>query len=115
MKKKFTLSDQQKEWIEKNGESLQYDVKDITVTITGDKSKDGRSAEGVAVKKFLSEDLNVKPKVRSVISSGYDALELNAEQRKFLREKCKEWLQLEFQIVIWLQLGGAKVYEPHPS
>jgi hypothetical protein len=85
MKKKFTLSDQQKEWIKKNGESLEYDVKDITVTITGDKSKDGRSIEGVAVKKFLSEDLNVKPKVRSVISSEYDAIELNVEQRKFLR------------------------------
>ena len=85
MKNKFNLTDQQKEWIKKNGESLDYDVKDITVAITGDKSKDGRSAEGAAVKKFLSDDLDVKPKVRSVVSSDYSAFELDAEQRKFLR------------------------------
>ena len=53
MKNKFTLTDSQKEWIKKNAEELEYDVKSITISITGDKGKDGRSLEGMAVKKFL--------------------------------------------------------------
>ena len=85
MKNKFTLTDSQKEWIKKNAEELEYDVKSITISITGDKAKDGRSLEGMAVKKFLSEDLNVKPQVRSVNSAEYEAFQLTDKQKEFLR------------------------------
>lgn len=104
MKNKFTLTDTQKEWIKKNAEELEYDVKSITVSITGDKSKDGRSLEGIAVKKFLSEDLNVKPQVRSINSAEYEAFQLTDKQKEFLRFNFEKMSTTELALELFPEL-----------
>ena len=105
MKNKFILNDSQKEWITKNAEELEYDVKSITVSITGDKNKDGRSVEGVAVKRFLTEDLGVKPKVRSVNSAEYEAFELNEEHKTFIRFNFEKMSVTDLAIELFPELG----------
>ena len=104
MKNKFTLTDSQKEWIKKNAEELEYDVKSITISITGDKGKDGRSLEGMAVKKFLSEDLNVKPQVRSVNSAEYEAFQLTDKQKEFLRFNFEKMSTTELALELFEEL-----------
>jgi len=104
MKNKFTLTDSQKEWIKKNAEELEYDVKSITISITGDKGKDGRSLEGMAVKKFLTEDLNVKPQVRSVNSAEYEAFQLTDKQKEFLRFNFEKMSTTELALELFEEL-----------
>ena len=79
----FELTDQQKSWIKINAADMKYSVSKLTRAMTGDETKDGRSLEGQAIKQFIMDHLNQKPKMN--LPQTAPSYELNEEQKLFVK------------------------------
>ena len=95
------LTENQKEWILKNGEGLDWGINEITKSVFGDNTKDGRSFEGKAVSTFILEHVGAKPKVRTVNSDDYKAFELEQHQIDFLLSNAKDLTTYEIALNLW--------------
>lgn len=78
----FELTDNQKSWIKERAKEYNYSVAKLTRDMLGDESKDGRSIEGQAVKRFIMEHLDKKPKMNLPPKPTF---ELTEEQKLFIR------------------------------
>jgi vacuolar-type H+-ATPase subunit I/STV1 len=100
----YKLSDAEKKWIRANGEGLKWSINEITKSITGDESKDGRSFEGKAVKQFLLEDVGVEPQVRTVNSKEYQAFQLEKHHIDFVLSNAGDMTTFEMVMALFPEL-----------
>ena len=111
MPKEIELTDKQKEWILKHGESLNWDLSEITKRITGDKKKDGRSFEGKAVRKFILEEVGAKPKTKTIDPENYQAFQLDNDQEDFIRQNVQDMNAFEMSVLLWPQFKDIQANE----
>ena len=107
-KKEYFLSEDEKKFIRAHAEKLNFSVKELTVAITGDPKKDGRSMEGKAVRIFLVEDLKAEPEVRTVNSQEYKqnvTFNLSEEQVAFVKNNHEDSDAIEMAIALFPELA----------
>lgn len=106
-KEKYILAEEEKDFIRANADDLGLDIKKITIAVTGDPKKDGRSMEGKAISAFLVDDLKVEPEVRTVNSKEYTkkvTFNLDEEQVAFVKNNHDVSDNMEMAIALFPKL-----------
>jgi copper chaperone CopZ len=102
----YILTDEDKRYIDSKCEEFNYDVKRLTQGITGE-DKDGRSLEGMAVKKYLVEK-GAKPAVKTNDPKKYVAFQLSKEQKQFVENNAEHMSIAEMTTVLFPEIESGR-------